>query len=66
MESVNPITSLVTMDKLNKTKLATNMKEAVVTGRGKIADYHTVIAVMDSNFMMGSKDRWLEKKLQEL
>ena len=41
------------------------MKEAVVTGRGKIADYHTVIAVMDSNFMMGSMDRWLEK-LQEL
>lgn len=63
MESVNPINFPGYEDKLNKTKLATNMKETVVTGRGKIADYHTVIAVMDSNFMMGSMGSVVGEKI---
>lgn len=63
MESVNPISFPGYEEKLNKTKLVTEMKEAVVTGRGKIADFHTVIAVMDSNFMMGSMGSVVGEKI---
>ncbi|HCW03416.1 MAG TPA: acetyl-CoA carboxylase carboxyl transferase subunit beta [Clostridium sp.] len=63
MESVNPIKFPNYEDKLNKAKLATDMKEAVITGRGKIADFHTVIAVMDSNFMMGSMGSVVGEKI---
>ena len=41
-------------DKLDKYKRATGLKEAVVCGVGKIDKQKVAIAVMDSNFMMGS------------
>lgn len=63
MESLNPINFPGYEDKLYKTRLATDTKDAVVTGRGKIADIPTVIAVMDSNFMMGSMGSVVGEKI---
>ncbi|MHC1685017.1 MAG: acetyl-CoA carboxylase, carboxyltransferase subunit beta [Clostridiaceae bacterium] len=49
-------------------KIASNqekaeLKDAVVTGSGKINGYSTIIAVMDSNFMMGSMGSVVGEKI---
>lgn len=41
-------------EKLEENKANTNLKDAVITGSGKIEGMKTVVAVMDSYFMMGS------------
>ncbi len=54
IESGNPLGYDDYDVKINKYKSQTGMKSAVVTGKGKIGERTTIIAVMDSNFMMGS------------
>ncbi len=41
-------------EKAEQTKDKTGLKEAVITGRGKITDIRVVLAVMDFNFLGGS------------
>lgn len=50
-------------DKLEALIKKTGLFEAVVTGVGKIGGYKTVIAVMDSNFFMGSMGSIVGEKI---
>lgn len=50
-------------DKLDKYKRATGLKEAVVCGVGRINHQKVAIAVMDSNFMMGSMGEVVGEKI---
>ena len=50
-------------EKLDKAKLATGLREAVVCGTGSINGIKVVIAVMDSNFMMGSMGQIVGEKI---
>ncbi|TCK86736.1 acetyl-CoA carboxylase carboxyltransferase subunit alpha [Natranaerovirga hydrolytica] len=50
-------------DKIMKLEKTTGLKEAVVTGVGKINGNKTVIAVMDSRFMMGSMGSVVGEKI---
>jgi len=54
MISENPIDFEGYIDKLQSMRDKTLLNEAVITGEGKINGQDTIIAVMDSNFMMGS------------
>ncbi|WP_163194002.1 acetyl-CoA carboxylase, carboxyltransferase subunit beta [Clostridium thermarum] len=63
MKSVNPINFQGYENKLEKTVELAGVDEAVVTGRGKINGLDTVIAVMDSNFMMGSMGSVVGEKI---
>ncbi len=63
MVSKNPI-GYPDYDKLiQKMQQKTEIKEAVVTGMCKINGYKTVIAVMDSNFMMASMGSVVGEKI---
>lgn len=50
-------------DKLRKSCVKTKINEAVVTGIGKIGGIKSVIAIMDSNFMMGSMGTVVGEKI---
>ncbi|MDH6365869.1 MULTISPECIES: acetyl-CoA carboxylase, carboxyltransferase subunit beta [unclassified Breznakia] len=50
-------------DKLDKYKRATGLKEAVICGTGKIHGIKLVVAIMDSNFMMGSMGSVVGEKI---
>jgi acetyl-CoA carboxylase carboxyl transferase subunit beta len=63
MKSVNPINFKGYDSKLEKTAELAGINEAVITGRGKIKGKDTVIAVMDSNFMMGSMGSVVGEKI---
>ena len=52
--------------KLDKLKRATGLHEAVVTGVGKINGQKIAIAVMDSNFMMGSMGQVVGDKITRI
>ncbi len=54
MISDDPIDFEGYKDKLQSLRDKTLLNEAVITGEGKINGQDTIIAVMDSNFMMGS------------
>jgi len=54
MISENPIDFEGYTDKLQSMRDKTLLNEAVITGEGQINGQDTIIAVMDSNFMMGS------------
>lgn len=54
MESVNPLNFPNYDEKVKQQAEKNGMNEAVITGRGKINGTETVIAVMDSHFMMAS------------
>lgn len=41
-------------EKLDKSMKKSKLKEGVITGEGRINGINSIIAVMDSNFMMGS------------
>lgn len=41
-------------DKLENDRKTTGLKEAAITGEGKIGGYNIIIALTDSNFIMGS------------
>ncbi len=54
LNSCNPLDFDGYEEKLTKQKKATELEEAVVTGLGKINGNPSVVAVMDSRFLMGS------------
>jgi len=54
MISENPIDFEGYTDKLQSMRDKTLLNEAVITGEGQINGQDTIVAVMDSNFMMGS------------
>lgn len=54
MNSVNPLDFQGYEEKLNDSRQQSGLREAVVTGYGKIHGMDAVVAVMDSSFMMGS------------
>ena len=63
MTSKNPM-GYPDYDKLiARMQAKTGLKEAVVTGKCRINGYETVIAVMDSNFMMGSMGSVVGEKI---
>lgn len=51
------------LDKLKSDQAATGLKEAVVTGEGKINGKNTIIAVTDSRFIMGSMGSVVGEKI---
>jgi len=63
MISDNPIDFEGYTDKLQKLREKTSLNEAVITGEGKINGQDTVIAVMDSSFMMGSMGSVVGEKI---
>lgn len=63
MASVNPLDFPGYDEKLEKMQGETGLNEAVITGIGKIEDRDTVIAVMDSRFMMSSMGSVVGEKI---
>jgi len=63
MQSVNPLDFEGYEGKIQNLMDKTGLKEAVVTGRGKIHGSDTVICVMDSFFMMGSMGSVVGEKI---
>jgi len=63
MISDNPIDFEGYTDKLEIIRNKTLLNEAVLTGEGKINGQDTIIAVMDSNFMMGSMGSVVGEKI---
>lgn len=63
MKSVNPLDYPGYEAKIEGLSIQTELNEAVVTGEGKINDEKTVIAVMDSRFMMGSMGSVVGEKI---
>lgn len=63
MVSDNPLDFPDYNEKVNKIQRATSMKEAVITGTGKIDGNNVVICVMDSNFLMGSMGSVVGEKI---
>ena len=53
-------------EKLDKYKRATGLNDAVVCGVGKINNQKVAIAIMDSNFMMGSMGEVVGEKITRL
>ncbi|OBR96400.1 acetyl-coenzyme A carboxylase carboxyl transferase subunit beta [Clostridium ragsdalei P11] len=63
MTSTNPIGFKGYEDKISNMQKKTNLKEAVITGKGTIGGESAVICVMDSNFMMGSMGSVVGEKI---
>jgi len=63
MVSENPLNFPGYLEKLEQDRLKTGLNEAVVTGIGKIDGFEAVIAVMDSNFRMGSMGSVVGEKI---
>jgi acetyl-CoA carboxylase carboxyl transferase subunit beta len=61
--SQNPLGFPGYEEKLKKDREKTNLNEAIVTGKGKIDGYETVIAVMDARFRMGSMGSVVGEKM---
>jgi len=54
MKTKNPMKYPGYSEVIKKAQQKSGITEAVVTGQGKIDGYETVLAIMDSHFMMGS------------
>lgn len=63
MKSSNPLDFPEYEDKTASMSLKTDMNEAVITGMGTISGVQTVIAVMDSHFMMASMGSVVGEKI---
>lgn len=63
MTTVNPLDFEGYEEKVEGYSKKTDAHEAVITGKGKINGYETVIAVMDSRFMMGSMGSVVGEKI---
>lgn len=63
LETKNPLNFPDYSEKLEKTKETTGLKDAVVTGSGKIDGMGTVVAVMDNSFFMGSMGTVVGEKI---
>jgi acetyl-CoA carboxylase carboxyl transferase subunit beta len=64
LESENPLSFPGYMEKLEKDKVKSGVNEAIVTGTGTIDNRLVVIAVMDSNFRMGSMGSVVGEKIK--
>lgn len=63
MKSLNPIDFPNYEEKQQKLREQTGLNDAVITGEGTIKGIKTVIAVMDSNFMMASMGSVVGEKI---
>lgn len=63
MMSKNPLDFKGYKEKLDKAQEASGLKEAVITGRGKIKGNDAIICIMDNGFMMGSMGSVVGEKL---
>jgi len=63
MMSENPLGFPDYLEKLEKDQVKTKLNEAVVTGEGKINTFHTVVAIMDARFRMGSMGSVVGEKI---
>jgi acetyl-CoA carboxylase carboxyl transferase subunit beta len=63
MESLNPIDFAGYPEKLKKLQQETGLRDAVVTGRGKVHGQDCLVAIMDSRFMMGSMGSVVGEKI---
>ena len=63
LRSGNPLNFPDYDKKISLAQNTTELVEGVVTGKGKINDQDTIIAVMDSNFMMGSMGSVVGEKI---
>lgn len=61
--SKNPLNFPGYENKVKASKEATQLNEAVITGRGKINGQELIVGVMDSGFMMGSMGSVVGEKL---
>lgn len=52
--------------KLNSARISSRLKEAVITGKGKIMGQHSYIFAMDAGFMMGSMGSVVGEKITRL
>lgn len=52
-------------EKLDKSMKKSKLKEGVITGEGRITGINSIIAVMDSNFMMGSMGTVVGEKITQ-
>ena len=52
-------------EKLDKSMKRSKLKEGVITGEGRINGINSIIAVMDSNFMMGSMGTVVGEKITQ-
>ncbi|MDY0278467.1 MAG: acetyl-CoA carboxylase, carboxyltransferase subunit beta [Acholeplasma sp.] len=66
LESINFLNMDGYDEKIEKGKQLSNMDEALLTGVARINSYKTAIAVLDSNFMMGSMGSVVGEKLVRL
>lgn len=63
MSSVDPLNFPTYQDKIKSDINKTNMNDAILTGIGKIDNFKTVVAVMDSRFRMGSMGSVVGEKI---
>jgi acetyl-CoA carboxylase carboxyl transferase subunit beta len=63
LSSKNPLNFPGYEDKLEKSMNSTEIREAVITGKGKINGEDLMLGVMDSGFMMGSMGSVVGEKL---
>ncbi|MDD2533882.1 MAG: acetyl-CoA carboxylase, carboxyltransferase subunit beta [Eubacteriales bacterium] len=63
MTSLNPIEFKGYPEKLKQLQQQTGLKDAVVTGRGKIHGQECLVAIMDNRFMMGSMGSVVGEKI---
>ncbi|WP_243291245.1 acetyl-CoA carboxylase, carboxyltransferase subunit beta [Bacillus sp. FJAT-47783] len=63
LTSKNPLGFPSYMEKLEKDREKTGLNEAIVTGEGKIEGFQVVMAIMDSNFRMGSMGSVVGEKI---
>ena len=66
MVSVNPIDFAGYPEKIAKLQQQTGLRDAVVTGRVQIGGHPCALAIMDSNFMMGSMGSVVGEKVTRL
>lgn len=66
LESINTEDFPGYTQKLDKSKKSTGLHEAVITGVGKINGERVAMAVMDSNFMMGSMGQVVGEKITRI
>jgi acetyl-CoA carboxylase carboxyl transferase beta subunit len=63
MSSLNPLDYSGYENKIESLMEETGLNEAVITGKGNIKEQETIIAVMDSRFMMGSMGSVVGEKI---
>lgn len=63
LSTINPLDFPQYKDKIKQQEEKTGIKEAVITGIGKITEEETVIAIMDSSFLMGSMGSVVGEKI---